>query len=108
MHVVAHDLAAIQPRVVRIAPQTPVHDWCAQQGIREAVSGGFSVKPEYEPLGELWTEGRPREDQAFQGRGPIGEERSPSTVACGSTTGTRCPSRRGVTASPSVTAIVLD
>jgi hypothetical protein len=66
VHVVAYDLATIVPRVVRIAPETPVDEWCAQQGIREAVSGGFSVKPEYAPLGELWTEGRPHEHQPFQ------------------------------------------
>jgi hypothetical protein len=67
VHVVTHDLAAVRARVVRIAPEAPFDEWCAQHGIAEAVSGGFSTKPDYEPLGELWTDGRPRRHRAFRG-----------------------------------------
>jgi hypothetical protein len=45
-------------RLVRLMPETPVEEWCAREGVTDAVSGGYSVKPEYEPLGELWVDGR--------------------------------------------------
>jgi hypothetical protein len=32
--------------------------WCRRFGIREAIVGGFFVRPHGPPLGELWTEGR--------------------------------------------------
>jgi hypothetical protein len=67
VHVVEYDLTAVAPRVVLITPEAPVDEWCAEHGIREAVSGGFSVKPGYDPLGELWTAGRPHDHQAFRG-----------------------------------------
>jgi hypothetical protein len=46
-------------------PETPVEEWCAREGVTDAVSGGYSVKPEYEPLGELWVDGRAQSHRAF-------------------------------------------
>jgi Phosphodiester glycosidase len=67
VHVAAYDLASVRPRVVRLSPEAPLETWCEQHGIAEAVSGGFSVKPEYEPLGELWTDGSPQAHRPFRG-----------------------------------------
>ena len=67
VHVVAHDLATVHLRVERLAPEAPLEEWCARHGVREAVSGGFSVKPDYEPLGELWMDGRPQAHRALRG-----------------------------------------
>lgn len=67
VHVVAHDLTTVHLRVERLAPEAPLEHWCADHGIREAVSGGFSVRPDYEPLGELWMNGRPQAHRAFRG-----------------------------------------
>jgi hypothetical protein len=56
VHAVAYEGAGL--RVVRLAPEVPLERWCAEHGVSEAVSGGFATKPEYDPLGELWTAGR--------------------------------------------------
>jgi hypothetical protein len=64
--VVAHPAGAVRLRVVRLETPAPFDRWCAEQGVREAVSGGFSVKPEYEPLGELWQDGRPVPNRPFR------------------------------------------
>jgi hypothetical protein len=55
VHVVA--FAPADVRVVRLAPEEPVPEWCARVGVRDALSGGFSTKPEYGPLGQLWLDG---------------------------------------------------
>jgi Phosphodiester glycosidase len=39
------------------APQ-PLDRWCRQAGVREAIVGGFFVRPHGPPLGELWIGGR--------------------------------------------------
>ena len=85
VHVVAHDLTAVGVRVVRIAPEAPVDAWSAEHDIREAVSGGFSVKPDYEPLGELWTDGRPREHREARGHQNV-DERTPAAISTRMTT----------------------
>jgi hypothetical protein len=51
--------------VVRLSPDAPVEVWCERHGIRDAVSGGYSVKPEYQPLGELWIDGQPSDHRPF-------------------------------------------
>jgi exopolysaccharide biosynthesis protein len=51
--------------VVRLAPQAPLDQWCAEHGVHDAVSGGYSTKPEFVPLGELWIGGRRVEHRPF-------------------------------------------
>lgn len=58
VHTVVHPLAQTRIRVVHLSPEVPLETWCEREGVRHAVSGGFTVKPEYEPLGELWVDGR--------------------------------------------------
>jgi Phosphodiester glycosidase len=58
VHVTSHPLRSPGVRVVRLDRGAPFESWCAEHGVREAISGGFLVKPELEPLGELWTRGR--------------------------------------------------
>jgi hypothetical protein len=53
-------------RVERLTPETPLERWCAEHGVGEALSGGFATKPEYEPLGELWTAGRAQRYTPFR------------------------------------------
>ena len=81
VHVVAHPLAAVDVRVERLAPEAPFEQWCEEQGIREGISGGFSVKPTFRPLGELWTGGEPRGHHAF--RKPWAARRGALAVADG-------------------------
>jgi hypothetical protein len=64
VHVATFALTGI--RVVRLMPETPVEEWCAREGVPDAVSGGYSVKPQYEPLGELWVDGSAQSHRAFE------------------------------------------
>jgi hypothetical protein len=58
LHVVVHDLAAIMPRVVVLEQPMPLVSWCRQQGVEDAVVGGFFIRALGEPLGELRVAGR--------------------------------------------------
>lgn len=51
VHVETFTVAAL--RVVRLEPEEAVPAWCTRVGVSDALSGGFSTKPEYTPLGEL-------------------------------------------------------
>jgi hypothetical protein len=46
-------------------PEAPLEAWCDEHGIADAVSGGYAVKPEHEPLGEAWTGGRRQPHRPF-------------------------------------------
>ena len=56
VHVAAYD--GMRPRLVCMTPEEPLEQWCEREGVTDAVSGGFATKPEYEPLGELWIDGK--------------------------------------------------
>jgi Phosphodiester glycosidase len=58
VHVAGFPLVRTRLRVVRLSPAAPLEEWCARHGVDNAVSGGYSVKPQQEPLGELWIAGR--------------------------------------------------
>jgi hypothetical protein len=53
------ELSARQYAAEGGAPAVAVafEEWCARRGVENALSGGYSVKPEPEPLGELWIDG---------------------------------------------------
>lgn len=65
LHVVAHDPAAVTPRVVVLAQAMPLVRWCQEQGVSDAVVGGFFVRARSEPLGELWVAGRQQPSTPF-------------------------------------------
>jgi Phosphodiester glycosidase len=65
LHVVSYDLAAIKPRVVVLERAMPLVRWCHEQGVRDAVVGGFFVRAVSEPLGEVWIAGRQVPSTAF-------------------------------------------
>jgi hypothetical protein len=57
VHVAVFPLVETRLRLVRLSPAAPLEEWCARHGVENAVSGGYSVKPEQDPLGELWIDG---------------------------------------------------
>jgi hypothetical protein len=65
VHVATHDLRKVTPRVVRITHPTPLEHWCQSNGVAEAIVGGFFVRPDGVPLGELRTSGIVRTAVAF-------------------------------------------
>lgn len=65
VHVAGHDRQATTVRLARLAPPRPVGEWAAAHRIAEAMSGGFFVKPEHIPLGELRVATVPPDYRAF-------------------------------------------
>jgi phosphodiester glycosidase len=57
LHVAAYEPERTTLRVVRFARPTPLAAWCARNGVRDAIVGGFFVRASGNPLGELWTSG---------------------------------------------------
>ena len=59
-------------RVVHFPEPRRLDVWCVENGIDEAIVGGFFLREPYRPLGELWIEGRLVEHEAIAGRyGPL-------------------------------------
>lgn len=65
VHVAVYPLARYAARVVALDPPRPLASWCATAGVSEAVVGGFFIRPDGLPLGELWLAGRRIETQPF-------------------------------------------
>ena len=65
LHVASYDAHATDLRVMRLRRRAPLQAWCEQRGIREAIVGGFYVRPRGEPLGELRTRGMARRSTPF-------------------------------------------
>jgi hypothetical protein len=56
-HIAAHDASRTEIRVAVLRGQAPLEPWCAERGVEEALVGGFFVRPEGMPLGEVRTRG---------------------------------------------------
>ena len=65
IHVAVFPLETHRVRIVRLTPAEPLEEWCVRRGVRDAIGGGFCVKPEMEPLGELWIGGRAESHRPF-------------------------------------------
>lgn len=55
--------------------------WCGEKGVRQAVVGGFFVRPDYAPLGQVRIAGEPRPSVAFEA--PWGDMRACVHIADG-------------------------
>jgi Phosphodiester glycosidase len=65
LHVATYDRAVYGPRIVALERPAPLARWCREQGVRNAVVGGFFLRPEYAPLGQLRIAGQPLPSVAF-------------------------------------------
>lgn len=65
VHVASYDRALTDLRVVRLRRRVPLAAWCARNRVSEALVGGFYVRPEGTPLGELRTRGIARAHVPF-------------------------------------------
>lgn len=59
LHVASYALESYVTRVVCLEQPTPLVRWCREHDLRHALVGGFFVRPEYAPLGELRLNGEP-------------------------------------------------
>jgi hypothetical protein len=65
IHVATYDAAATAVRVVRLRRAEPLAAWCARSRVEEAMVGGFFVREEGRPLGELRMRGIVRRTVPF-------------------------------------------
>ena len=79
LHVARFAVEAWTPRVVAFERPTQLVRWCRAQGVLHAVVGGFFLRPDYLPLGELRIAGSVRPFVAFDA--PWGDVRACVHVA---------------------------
>ncbi len=65
VHVARYDTASTELRVAVLRGQARLEDWCAARGFDEALVGGFFVRPDGVPLGEVRTRGVARRSVPF-------------------------------------------
>jgi Phosphodiester glycosidase len=65
VHIAAYDAARTEIRVAVLRGQAKLEPWCEARGYEEALVGGFFVRPEGLPLGEVRTRGVARRHVAF-------------------------------------------
>ncbi len=57
LHVASYPLDHVRLRVAALPRPARLVRWCTDEGIDDAIVGGFFVRPGGTPLGELWIEG---------------------------------------------------
>jgi hypothetical protein len=57
VYVACHDADRVEVRVAVLRGQARLASWCAERGIEEAMIGGFFLRPQGVPLGEVRTRG---------------------------------------------------
>jgi hypothetical protein len=65
VHVARYDAARTELQVVVLRGQARLEAWCAGRGAEEALVGGFFVRPDGRPLGEVRTRGVARRHVPF-------------------------------------------
>lgn len=81
VHVASYDFTAFRPRIAMLERPAPLARWCAEQGIRDAVVGGFFIRASYAPLGQLRIAGETQPTVPFAA--PWGEVRACLQIAAG-------------------------
>lgn len=74
LHVASYDRHAFKARVVVLERPAPLVRWCTEEGVGDAVVGGFFSRPQYMPLGQVQVQGRAQPSLAFDA--PWGERRA--------------------------------
>jgi hypothetical protein len=69
IHVAAYDSERTELRVALLRGQARLEPWCAARGVEEALVGGFFVRPDGMPLGEVRTRGVARPHVPFAAPG---------------------------------------
>src|ERR1700679_1518599 len=81
LHVASYERRAFRARVEVLERPTPLVRWCRQEGVRDAVVGGFFSRPRYVPLGQVQVNGEPRPSLAFDS--PWGDVRACVQITAG-------------------------
>jgi Phosphodiester glycosidase len=78
VYCVRHPRAATAARILHFPEPRRLDVWCVANGVDEAIVGGFFLRDPYRPLGELWLDGRPVENEPIAG--PYGPARGSVVV----------------------------
>ena len=81
MHVASYDRRAFAARVVVLERPAPLVRWCGEQGVNDAVVGGFFSRPQYVALGHVQVDGKPQSSLAFDA--PWGDVRACVQITSG-------------------------
>ena len=65
VHVARFERSRFTVSVVAMRPPAPLLSWCPENGIEHAIVGGFFIRTDGTPLGELWLGGVRQPTQAF-------------------------------------------
>lgn len=65
VHVVKYDRRYVQPQPILFETETALLEWCRQNEVNEAMSGGFFLRKISKPLGEMWLDGSRLDTAAF-------------------------------------------
>jgi hypothetical protein len=74
LHVASYDRHAVAARVVVLEQPAPLVRWCQAHDVRHAVVGGFFMRPDCVPLGQVQVAGESRPSVAFDA--PWGDRRA--------------------------------
>lgn len=74
LHVASYDLRTVRPRVVVLERPAPLVRWCRDNGVRDAVVGGFFLRSQGIPLGHVRASGAVHPSVPFDS--PWGEVRA--------------------------------
>jgi hypothetical protein len=65
LHVASYEIEAFDVRVAALDTPAPLLRWCQERGVRHAVVGGFFVRRDGRPLGQLRIDGAPHPSLPF-------------------------------------------
>lgn len=65
VHVARYPRSDFSAKLVRIAPAVALAEWSRDNGVEDAIVGGFFIRAEGTPLGELRLDGIPQPSQPF-------------------------------------------
>jgi hypothetical protein len=74
LHVASYERSAFRPRVVLLERPAPLVRWCERHDVPNAVVGGFFLRPQYAPLGQVWIDGELQSSVPFDA--PWGDMRA--------------------------------
>lgn len=73
VHVARYPRGIVHPKLVVFEKGTRLPVWCRKNGVTEALVGGFFLRADNKPLGELWIDGIRQQSTPFTA--PWGEKR---------------------------------
>lgn len=65
VHVAKYSRKSVHPQLVLFDTETCLLDWCQQNNIQDAINGGFFLRTDSKPLGDMWLSGKRQKTASF-------------------------------------------